>query len=99
MGRFPGQDRFYSPFVLPASAVRSPEMNNFRLLRLPFAAADVFLRTDGWRLRRQPMLVFSAMMQMFEDGTFGVVQLDPWLPGSPAPRLHDASATMWATGW
>lgn len=62
------------------------KINNLRLLRLPFAAADVFLRIDGWRLRRQPMQIFAEMMQMFEDGTFDVVQLDPWLPGFTTPR-------------
>ena len=49
--------------------------------RIAFAAADVFLRINGWRLRRPPMQVFSEMMQMFEAGTLAIAHLAPWLRG------------------
>lgn len=59
------------------------KINNLRLLRLPFAAADVFLRIDGWRLRRQPMQIFAEMMQCSrtEPST-----LSSSILGSPASR-------------
>ena len=47
--------------------------------RIAFAAADVFLRINGWRLRRAPMQIYAEMMQMFESGTFDIAHLDPWL--------------------
>ena len=47
--------------------------------RTAFAAADVFLRINGWRLRRAPMQIHAEMMQMFESGTFDIAHLDPWL--------------------
>ena len=47
--------------------------------RIAFAAADVFLRINGWRLRRVPMQIYAEMMQMFESGTFDIAHLDPWL--------------------
>lgn len=47
--------------------------------RIAFAAADVFLRINGWRLRRQPMQIYAEMMLMFEAGTFDIAHLDPWL--------------------
>ena len=47
--------------------------------RIAFAAADVFLRINGWRLRRVLMQIYAEMMQMFESGTFDIAHLDPWL--------------------
>ena len=47
--------------------------------RIAFAAADVFLRINGWRLRHAPMQIYAEMMQMFESGTFDIAHLDPWL--------------------
>lgn len=47
--------------------------------RIAFAAADVFLRIDGWRLQRPPMQIHAEMIQMFEAGTFDIAHLDPWL--------------------
>ena len=47
--------------------------------RIAFAAADVFLRINGWRLRRAPMQIHAEMMQMFESGTFDIAHINPWL--------------------
>ncbi len=47
--------------------------------RIAFAAADVFLRINGWRLHRPPMQIYAEMMQMFEAGTFDIAHLKPWL--------------------
>ena len=33
--------------------------------RIAFAAADVFLRINGWRLHRSPMQIHAEMIQMF----------------------------------
>jgi death-on-curing protein len=49
--------------------------------RIAFAAADVFLRINGWRLHRPPMRIHAEMMQMSEAGTFDIARLDPWLRG------------------
>ena len=47
--------------------------------RIAFAAADVFLRINGWRLQRSPMQIHAEMLQMFEAGTFDIANLEPWL--------------------
>ena len=49
--------------------------------RTAFAAADVFLRINGYRLHRPPMQIYAEMMQMFESGTFDISHLEPWLRG------------------
>jgi death-on-curing protein len=47
--------------------------------RSAFAAADVFLRINGWRQQRPPKQIRREMMQMFEAGTFDIAHLDPSL--------------------
>lgn len=49
--------------------------------RIAFAAADVFLRINGWRLRRAPMQIHAEMIRMFESGNFDIAHLEPWLRG------------------
>lgn len=53
--------------------------------RIAFAAADVFLRVNGWHFKRAPMQIYSEMMQMFESGTFDIAHLDPWLRSFTRP--------------
>lgn len=53
--------------------------------RIAFAAADVFFRINGWRLKRAPMQVYPQMMAMFESGTFDIAHLDPWLRSFAVP--------------
>ena len=53
--------------------------------RIAFAAADVFLRINGWRLQRPPMRIHEQMMQMFDAGTFEFERLESWLREFAAP--------------
>jgi hypothetical protein len=41
----------------------------------------VFLRVNGYRLGRDPMLIHAEMMGMFGAGTFGFSHLEGWLRG------------------
>jgi len=63
--------------LLESLAVNHPFMDGNR--RIAFAAADVFLRINGWRLKGTPMQMHAEIIQMFEAGTFDVAHLDPWL--------------------
>lgn len=47
--------------------------------RIAFAAVDVFLRINGWRLERAPQRIHAEMMQMFEARAFDIAHLEPWL--------------------
>lgn len=49
--------------------------------RIAFAAADVFLRINGWRLQRAPLQIHADMTQTFDTRTFDIAHLDPWLRG------------------
>ena len=63
--------------LLESMAINHPFVDGNQ--RMAFAAADVFLRINGWRLRRAPKQIYAEMMQMFESGTFDIAHLDPWL--------------------
>jgi len=47
--------------------------------RIAFAATDVFLRINGWSLKRSPSQIYSEMIQMLESGKFDIAHLDHWL--------------------
>ncbi len=63
--------------LLESLAINHPFVDGNR--RLAFAAGDVFLRINGWRLQRSPEQIHAEMMRMFETGTFDIAHLDPWL--------------------
>jgi len=63
--------------LLESLAINHPFVDG--IMRIAFAAADVFLRINGWRLERAPMQIYAEMMQMFESGTFDIDHLEPWL--------------------
>lgn len=63
--------------LLESLAINHPFVDGNR--RIAYAAADVFLRINGWRLKREPMKIHAEMIQMFETGTFNIAHLEPWL--------------------
>jgi death-on-curing protein len=82
---FRPQTGYYEDIVAEAAALIESLAVNHPFVdgnkRIAFAAADVFLRINGWRLQRAPMQIYAEMMQMFESGTFDIAHLDPWLRG------------------
>ena len=80
---FRPQTGYYDDIVAEAAAlmeslaVNHPFVDGNR--RIAFAAADVFLRINGWRLQRAPMQFHKEMIQMFESDTFDIAHIDPWL--------------------
>jgi death-on-curing protein len=47
--------------------------------RIAFAATDVFLRMNGYRIHSLPMAINADMMQMFDTNTFNWAHVEPWL--------------------
>lgn len=80
---FRPQTGYYEDIVAEAAALMESLAINHPFLdgnkRIAFAATDVFLRINGWRLQRSPMQIHAEMIQMFEAGTFDLARLDPWL--------------------
>jgi len=82
---FRPQTGYYDDIVAEAAALMESLAINHPFVdgnkRIAFAAADVFLRINGWRLQRAPMRIHAEMMRMFESGTFDIAHLEPWLRG------------------
>jgi death-on-curing protein len=80
---FRPQTGYYEDIVMEAAALFESLAINHPFVdgnkRIAFAAVDVFLRINGWRLQRAPMQIYAEMMRMFETGTFDIAHLDPWL--------------------
>jgi len=82
---FRPQTGYYKDVVAEAAALLESLAINHPFVdgnkRIAFAAADVFLHINGWRLRRSPMQIHAEMIQMFEAGVFDIAHIDPWLRG------------------
>ena len=80
---------YYKDIVAQAAALLESLAINHPFLdgnkRVAFAAADVFLRINGWQLHRAPMQIHDELIQMFESGTFDFAHLEPWLRGFTEP--------------
>lgn len=80
---FRPQTGYYDDVLAEAAALMESLATNHPFVdgnkRIAFAAADVFLRINGYRLHRAPMQIHCEMIQMFESGTFDIAHLDPWL--------------------
>ncbi len=86
---FRPQTGYYDDIVAEAAALMESLAINHPFVdgnkRIAFAAADVFLRINGWRLKRAPMQIYAELMQMFESVTFDIARLDPWLRSFATP--------------
>lgn len=80
---FRPQTGYYSDIVAEAAALLESLAINYPFVdgnkRIAFAATDVFLRINGWCLKRQPMVIHTEMLEMLEAGTFDIAHLEPWL--------------------
>lgn len=63
--------------LLESLAVNHPFVDGNK--RIAFAAADVFLRINGWCLKRPSRVIHKEMLQLFESGTFDIAHIEPWL--------------------
>jgi death-on-curing protein len=82
---FRPQTGYYADIIAEAAALLESLAINHPFVdgnkRIAFAAADVFLRINGWCLKRPPLVIHVEMLQMFEAGTFNIAHLEPWLRG------------------
>ena len=80
---FRPQTGYYEDIVAQAAALMESLAINHPFVdgnkRIAFAAADVFLRINGWRLNRAPQQIYPEMMHMFEKGSFDMAHIEPWL--------------------
>ena len=86
---FRPQTGYYEDIVAEAAALLESLAINHPFVdgnkRIAFAAADVFLRINGWRLQRPSMQIYVEMIQLLESGTFDIARLEPWLRAFARP--------------
>lgn len=70
--------------LLESIAINHPFVDGNK--RIAFAATDVFLRINGWRLRRPPMQIYAEMIRMFDAGRFNIAHLEPWIRSFALPK-------------
>jgi death-on-curing protein len=80
---FRPQTGYYDDIIAEAAALLESLAINLPFVdgnkRIAFAAADVFLRINGWCLKRPSIAIHKEMLQLFEAGTFDIAHLGPWL--------------------
>jgi len=80
---FRPQTGYYEDIVAEAAALMESLAINHPFVdgnkRIAFAATDVFLRINGWRLECLPMQIHAAMLSMLESGIFDIAHIEPWL--------------------
>ena len=85
---FRPQTGYYDDIVAEAAALMESLAINHPFIdgnkRIAFAAVDVFLRINGWRMQRPSMQIYAEMMQLLEAGSFDIAHLEPWLRGFAA---------------
>lgn len=52
--------------------------------RIAFAATDVFLRINGFKLTRQPAQIYDELISMLDDRRLNLINVDAWLRGFAA---------------
>jgi death-on-curing protein len=77
------QSGYYADIVAEAAALMESLAINHPFVdgnkRVAFAATDIFLRINGYRINCESMIIYADMMQMFDTGTFDLAHLEPWL--------------------
>lgn len=85
---FRPQSGYYEDIVAEAAALLESLAVNHPFVdgnkRVAFAATDVFLRINGYRIRGASAEIHAAMMPLFDSGRFDVAHLEPWLRGLAA---------------
>ena len=54
--------------------------------RIAFAATDVFLRINGFKLNRKPSQIYAEIISMLDNRQLTLVNVDAWLRGFTSER-------------
>ena len=86
---FRPQTGYYDDAVAEAAALLESLAINHPFIdgnkRVAFAAADVFLRLNGFEITAAPDAAYAFLIGLFEAGTFTFAKLEPWLRANTVP--------------
>lgn len=87
---FRPQSGYYEDIIAEAAALLESLAINHPFVdgnkRVAFAAVDVFLRINGYRIHRAPLDIYTDIIGMLEAGNFDFGRLEPWLRGIVRPH-------------
>jgi death on curing protein len=77
------QTGYYDTLIHEAAALLESLVQNHPFVdgnkRVAFAVVDVFLRINGYTITADSKAIYDHMMKLFEDRTFDMEHLVPWL--------------------
>lgn len=83
------QTGYYDTLIHEAAALLESLVQNHPFVdgnkRVAFAVADVFLRINGYRITADSQAIFTTLMKFFDDRTFDLEHLTPWLESIVTP--------------
>lgn len=77
------QSGYYEDIIWEAAALFESLAINHPFIdgnkRIAFAATDVFLAMNGYRIQQKSDDIYAVMMQLFEAQQFDIAHLEKWL--------------------
>jgi death-on-curing protein len=90
------QSGYYADIIAEAAALMESLAINHPFVdgnkRVAFAAVDVFLRINGWRLNADSGAIYIQMISLFETGRFVFAELETWLRKIAQPLAAQSKA-------
>src|ERR1700733_11849249 len=84
------QTGYYETIIHEAAALLESLVQNHPFVdgnkRVAFAVVDVFLRINGHTITADSKSIYDYMITLFEDRTFDMAHLVPWLQEIVRPR-------------
>jgi death on curing protein len=82
---------YYDSIIHEAAALLESLVQNHPFVdgnkRVAFAVVDVFLRINGYAITVNSMTIYNHIIKLFEDRTFDIEHLVPWLQEITGPRV------------
>lgn len=84
------QTGYYDTIIHEAAALLESLVHNHPFVdgnkRVAFAVVDVFLRINGYAITVDSMTIYNYIIRLFEERTFDMEHLVPWLQEIAKPR-------------
>lgn len=92
------QTGYYDTLIHEAAALLESLVQNHPLVdgnkRVAFAVVDVFLRINGCSVTADSKAIYDQIIKLFEERTFDMERLVPWLQEIVRPCAPDASSNL-----
>jgi death-on-curing protein len=84
------QSGYYPDIQTEAAALFESLVTNYPFVdgnkRIAFAATDVFLRMNGYRLKTSSEVAYQVIIKMFESRELDIAHISAWIKGIIVPQ-------------